>query len=461
MNEQTKPQGIISRKTAVIAVLVLAAGALVFGVLRNSPGPITSPFPQKTAVQVRLKSADAGSEDIRYTTTWPDGRTPMNQRIELKNGQTVYQTFNPKGAKSVVKEFFPLPLKDGKPQVQLNEDGTPVLPSSQPYEFNVVGRQLKSLLVFSEDGKEVVSSELYRSDGTREVVGKRLPDGAFQNLVFHKDGLTLSVSQLFARNGELVTEQQFAEGGSRLIASSQREADGNLHSKSFREDGSLASVGILKKHEQVIDFFAADGLTRRMTVTKNSYSTTVVYFREDGEAYVQRVFSSDGDMAVTEFVPGSGRIGPLGVVEKSLTTLNKQSWNYIPADTAKGTPARYVLKELEVVDADGKTLRKFYFDETTGAVTRIWMYNEGKNTHDRMYNPDGTLKEVGWLGSDEYSKEYNSKHAKDADRQPGAPVAADDLELIKKHGSYADFEDPRPLLSPVEAPPVQHWGDHH
>jgi len=462
MNEQQKAKSKTrSRKPVVILALVLIGIAVAYGLSRNSQGPITSPFPQKTAVQVRMKSADAGSEDIRYTTTWPDGRTPMNQRIELKNGETVYQTFNPQGGKSVVKEFYPLPLKDGKPQVQVNEDGTAVFPSSQPFEFNVVGRQLKSVLVFSEDATEIVSSELYRPDGTREVVGKRLPDGAFQNLVFHKDGLTLSVSQLFARNGDLITEQQFAEGGSRLIASSQREADGNLHSKSFREDGSLASIGVLKKHEQVIDFYHVDGQTRRMTVTRNSYSTTVVYFREDGEAYVQRVFASDGDMTVSEILPGSGRFGPLGVVEKSVTTRNKQSWNYIPADTAQGTPARYVLKELEVVDADGKTLRKFYFDEKTGAVTRIWMFNEGKNTHDRMYNPDGTLKEVGWVGSDEFSKEYNSKHAGDADRQPGAPLAAEDQELIKKHGTLSEFEDPRPFLSDVKPQPVQHWGDHH
>ncbi|MCC6980933.1 MAG: hypothetical protein IT343_21615 [Candidatus Melainabacteria bacterium] len=460
MNEQSKSET-RSRKPAVIVALVLVGIAVAFGVSRNLEKPITSPFPKKTVVQVRMKSADAGNEDIRYTTTWPDGRTPMNQRIELKNGETVYQTFTPQGSKSVVKEYFPLPLKDGKPQVQLNEDGTAVFPSSQPFEFNVAGRQLKSVLVFSEDGKEVVSSELYRPDGTREVVGKRLPDGAFQNLVFHKDGLTLSVSQLFARNGDLVTEQQFAEGGSRLIASSQREADGNLHSKSFREDGTLASIGILKKHEQLIDFFRADGVTRTMTVTSNSYSTTVVYFREDGEAVLQRVFASDGDMTVTELVPGSGRFGPLGTVEKSVASRNKQSWNYIPADTAKGTPARYVLKELEVVDASGNPVRKFIFDETTGAVSRIWMYNGGKNTHDRVYNPDGTLKEVGWLGSDEYSKEYNSKHAKDADRQPGAPVEAGDLELIKKHGTFSDFEDPRPLLAKVDAQPVQHWGDHY
>jgi hypothetical protein len=114
---------------------------------------------------------------------------------------------------------------------------------------------------------------------------------------------------------------------------------------------------------------------------------------------------------------------------------------------------------LEVVGADGKTQRKFVFDEKTGAVTRIWMYNDGKNTHDRMYNPDGTLKEVGWLGSDDFSKSFNSKHTKDADRQPGAKIAADDLELIKKYGKAIAFEDPRPLLTKVEAQPQQYYGD--
>ena len=450
------PNGLFSRKTAVIA-LVLVAGAVLFGVVRNSPGPITSPFPQKSNVHVNLKPAKV-SEDIRYTTYWPDGKTPMNVRIERKNGETVYTTYSHLGQKSEQKEFYARPVKPGeKPAV--NEDGTAVFPSSQPYEFSTAGRQLKSYILFSADGKEVVSTERYRPDGTREVVGKRLPEGSFQNLVFHKDGQTLSFSQLFARGGDLLTEQQFAEGGSRLIGSSTREADGFLHSKTFREDGTLLSVGILKQYQQIIDFYHADGVTRRMTVTNSSSSVSVVYFREDGEAVSTREWNSYGGMSVTELVPGTGHYGPMGVVEKAYTTRNKSSWKLIPADTATNTPERYVLTELLVVDAKGETLRKFIFDEKTGAVTRIWMYNDGKNTHDRMYNPDGTLKEVGWVGSDDFSKAYNAKHKGDADRQPGAKLNPADAELIERYGKDAQFEDPRPYLTKVAAEPQQYYGD--
>ena len=450
-------ENLISRKSAVIATLVLVVGAVLFGVVRNSQGPITSPFPQRTGVHVGLKPAKV-SEDIRYTTTWPDGHTLMNERVERKDGVTIYRTFTHQGFKAEVKEFYPLPKKDGVDSVATNEDGTQVFPSSQPFEFNTKGRQLKSFIVFSADGKEVVSTELYRPDGTREVVGKRLPEGSFQNLVFHKDGLTLSFSQLFARNGDLLTEQQFAEGGSRLIASSSREADGNLHSKTFREDGTLLSVGILKQYEQIIDFYHVDGVTRRMTVTNTASSVSVVYFREDGEAYSKRDWSSYGGMTVTDLVPGTGHYGPMGVVEKAYTTRNSQTWKVIPADTAAKTPERTVLTQLEVKDANGQLQRKFIFDEKTGTVNRIWMFNDGKNTHDRMYNPDGTLKEVGWVGSDDFSKSFNAKHVKDADRQPGAKVAADDQELIKKYGKDIAFEDPRPFLSKVEAQPQQYYG---
>lgn len=448
-----------SRKTAVIALIVLVAGAVVFGVIRQSQDTITSPFPERSAVKVTMKPANA-KEDIRYATTWPDGVTLMNERVERKDGVTIYRTFNHQGLKRQVTEYYPLPKVNGVEPVATNEDGTAVFSSSQPFEFNIKGRQLKSLIVFAADGKEVVSTELYRPDGTREVVGKRLPEGSFQNLVFHKDGLTLSFSQLFARNGDLITEQQFAEGGSRLIASAQREADGNLHSKSFREDGTLLSVGILKQYEQIIDFYHEDGVTRRMTVTNSASSVSVVYFREDGEAYSKREWNSYGSMTVTELVPGTGHYGPMGVVEKAYTTRNSQTWKVIPANATTNTPERTVLTQLEVKDAQGNLLRKFLFDEATGTVNRIWMYDGGKNTHDRMYNPDGTLKEVGWVGSDEFSKSFNAQHAKDADRQPGAAIAADDQELLKKYGKDIEFEDPRPFLSKVEAQPQQYYGDH-
>jgi hypothetical protein len=450
---------LFSRKTAVIATLILVAGAVVFGLIRQSQNTITSPFPEKSSVRVTMKPANV-NEDIRYSTTWPDGSTLMNERVERKDGVTIYRTFNHRGLKQQVTEYYPLPKVNGVEPVATNEDGTAVFPSSQPFEFNIKGRQLKSLIVFAADGKEVVSTELYRPDGTREVVGKRLPEGSFQNLVFHKDGLTLSFSQLFARNGDLLTEQQFAEGGSRLIASAQREADGNLHSKSFREDGTLLSVGILKQYQQIIDFYHTDGVTRRMTVINTSNGVSVTYFREDGEAYSKRTWNSYGGMTVVELVPGTGRYGPMGVVEKEYTTRTKQSWKVIPADTATNTPERTVLTELEVVGADGVTQRKFVFDEKTGAVTRIWMYNDGKNTHDRMYNPDGTLKEVGWVGSDDVSKAYNAQHKGDANRQPGAPIDPADQELIKRYGKDVSFEDPRPLLSKVEAEPQQYYGDH-
>ncbi len=448
---------LFSRKTAVIAILALVAGALVVGLARNASHPITAPFPQKSAVQVGLKPAKV-DEDIRYTSFWPDGRTPMNLRVERKNGETVYSTFTPQGFKHEVKEFYPLPKKDSV-KTAVNDDGSAAFPSTLPYEFSTAGRQLKSYIVFSEDGKEVVSTERYRPDGTREVVGKRLPDGGFQNLVFHKDGLTLSISQLFASNGDVLTEQQFAEGGSRLIASSQREADGFLHSKSFRDDGSLKSIGILTPYEQTIDFYREDGVTRYMTVDNTAYSITVVYFRPDGEALSKRVFSSDGDMTVTELVPGTGHYGEMGKVEKAYTEGNVWNWHYVAADTAAKTPEHYVLTKLAVHGADGKFLRQFVFNATTGKLERIWMYDNGVNTHDRMYNPDGTLKEVGWLGTNDESKAYNAIHAKDADRQPGAKIDSGDLELIKRYGKDTQFEDPRPLLSKVQAPPQQYYGE--
>ncbi len=454
MNTQNL-KALFSRRTAVIATLILVAGAVLFGLVRQ-PQTITSPFPQKSAVKVTLKPAEV-SEDIRYTTTWPDGHTLMNERVERKDGVTIYRTFNHQGLSNQVTEYFPLPKTSAVPAVA-NEDGTQMLPSSQPFEFNIVGRQLKSRIVFAPDGAEVLSTEVYRPDGTREVVGKRLPEGSFQNLVFHKDGLTLSFSQLFARNGDLLTEQQFAEGGSRLIASAQREADGNLHSKSFREDGTLLSVGILKQYEQIIDFYHVDGVTRRMTVTNSSSSTSVVYFRADGEAYSKREWSGYGGMTVIELVPGTGHYGPMGVVEKAYTTRTKQTWKVTPADAAAKTPETKVLTELEVVGADGKTLRKFIFDPATGKLTRIWMYDDGVNTHDRMYNPDGTLKEVGWVNTS--STEFNAKHAKDAARQPGAKPDPADLELIERYSRDVDFEDPRPFLSKVEAPPQQSYGYH-
>lgn len=450
------PKGPLSRTSAVIA-LVLVAGAVLFGVVRNSHGPITSPFPQKSSVQVSLKPAKV-SEDIRYTTYWPDGKTPMNVRIERKNGETVYTVYSHTGTKNQQKEYYPAPKQPGDKQA-VSDDGTPVFASSQPYEFSTTGRQLKSLIVFSVDGKEVLATERYRADGTREVVGKRLPEGSFQNLVFHKDGQTLSFSQLFARNGDLLTEQQFAEGGSRLIGSTTREADGFLHSKTFREDGTLLSVGILQPYSQVIDFYQADGVTRRMTVSNSASTVTVVYFREDGEAVSKREWTSYGGMTVTELLPGTGHYGPMGVVEKAYETRNKSTWKLIPADTATKTPERYVLTELLVTDARGETLRKFIFDDKTGAVTRIWMYNDGKNTHDRMYNPDGTLKEVGWVGSDDFSKAYNAKHKEDADRQPGAKLNPADVELIKRYSKDGKFEDPRPYLTKVAAQPQQYYGD--
>ena len=332
--EQQNQNASFGRKTVVIAV-VLVVGAIAFGLFRNAPEPITSPFPQKGQVAVGVKPA-AVKEDIRYTTFWPDGKTKMSERVELKNGVTIYRTFNHAGALREVKEFYPVSAKPGdKPA--LNEDGTLKFPSSQPYEFSTVGRQLKSFISFNADGKEVMTTETYRPDGTREVVGKRLPEGSFQNLVFHKDGLTLSFSQLFARNGDLLSEQQFAEGGARLIAASQREADGFLHSKSFREDGSLLSVGIIKQYEQVIEFFHADGVTRRMVVNNTASSVTVVYFREDGEAVSKREFSS-GSMTVTELVPGTGHYGPGGVVEKAYTTGTKATYKVILADSAAGKP---------------------------------------------------------------------------------------------------------------------------
>lgn len=113
---------------------------------------------------------------------------------------------------------------------------------------------------------------------------------------------------------------------------------------------------------------------------------------------------------------------------------------------------------MEVVGADGKTLRKFIFDPATCKLTRIWMYDDGVNTHDRMYNPDGTLKEVGWVNTS--STEFNAKHAKDAARQPGAKPDPADLELIERYSRDVDFEDPRPFLSKVEAPPQQSYGYH-
>lgn len=455
--EQQNQNASFGRKTVVIAV-VLVVGAIAFGLFRNAPEPITSPFPQKGQVAVGVKPA-AVKEDIRYTTFWPDGKTKMSERVELKNGVTIYRTFNHAGALREVKEFYPVSSKPGdKPA--LNEDGTLKFPSSQPYEFSTVGRQLKSFISFNADGKEVMTTETYRPDGTREVVGKRLPEGSFQNLVFHKDGLTLSFSQLFARNGDLLSEQQFAEGGARLIAASQREADGFLHSKSFREDGSLLSVGIIKQYEQVIEFFHADGVTRRMVVNNTASSVTVVYFREDGEAVSKREFSS-GSMTVTELVPGTGHYGPGGVVEKAYTTGTKATYKVIPADSAAGKPESYVLSGLEVVGADGKTHRKFFFDTSTGTVNRVYMYVDGVNTHDHMYNPDGTLKEVGWLASDDKSKAYNAAHAKDAERQPGAKMPADDVALLKRYSQDVPFDDPRPLLTKVAAEPQSYYYGEH
>ncbi len=38
------------------------------------------------------------NEDIRYATTWLDGITLLNERVERKDGITIYRTFNHRGS---------------------------------------------------------------------------------------------------------------------------------------------------------------------------------------------------------------------------------------------------------------------------------------------------------------------------------------------------------------------------
>lgn len=435
-----------SSARAVLAVLVLGAACIVAGCDNNAKITV-DPYPKRSDVRVVIKPGEK-QEDIRLTSYWPDGKTPMGMRIERKNGETVYETFGHNGLPREVKEYFPLPdaaKKAADPEKRLSA-------STQPYEFVTAGRQLKSHILFSADGSVVTNTERYRQDGTRELIGKRLADGSFQNLVFHKDGQALNVSQLFAATGELLSAQEFADGGVRLLSVSARLADGRLEKKSFNEVGSLVSLSVEKSDgEQAIDFFKADG-KRYMTVFNRFANVEAVYYNAEGQPTSARRFDKDGSMQVVEYLPGSGEMGPYGEQVKKYTELSKQQWSFVAAKDSTDKP-RLVLTKVEVFDKNGKGVRQFHFNAQTGVLEKIWMYENGVNTHDRQYNPDGTLESVPWVagGSPVEAAAKNTDPA----RKKGAKVESDDLKMIKRYSTDAPYEDPRPLVTPVTKAPVQ------
>lgn len=435
-----------SSTRAALTVLILGAACIVAGCDNNAKVSV-DPYPQKSDVRVVIKPGEK-QEDIRLTSYWPDGKTPMGMRIERKNGETVYETFGHNGLKREIKEYFPLPGSTKKPVDLENR----LSASTQPYEFVTAGRQLKSHILFSADGSMVTASERYRQDGSRELIGKRLADGSFQNLVFHKDGQAINFSQLFGPKGELLSAQEFAEGGLRLVSQSARLADGRLEKKTFNEVGSLASLSVEKTDgEQAIDFFKADG-KRYLTVFNRFGNVEAVYYNAEGQPTSARRFDADGSMQVIEYLPGSGEMGPYGEQVKKYTELSKSQWTFVAAKDSTDK-ARLVLTKVEVFDNNGKGVRQFHFNAQTGVLEKIWMYENGVNTHDRQYNPDGTLESVPWVqgGNPVEAQAKNTDPA----RKKGAKVEADDLKMIKRYSTDIPYEDPRPLVTPVTKAPVQ------
>lgn len=425
--------------TSRYALALLAAIALVMAVSSGCGRPNndeTRHFPQRLRDRVELPVADK-NEEMRNVNYWPDNKTPMEVRIERKDGFVRFQMFRPDGTMREAREFYPAPGKAAA--------GSVAEASST--------RQLKSHFVIAADGVKVDEVEQYRADGTMTLKGKRLPNGMFEQVAFHEDGRSTAGIALMAADGSLLTERKFSPDGW-LVGHADRLPNGNLESSDYRVDGTLISQTVRQANgfEDITVFFA-DGKTKRLTI-KNYYALEAIYYRPSGEPEMKVAFTASGK-TVEKYAPGSctDQNG------SSCRVVYIQTWNLVQqqgVDMAKVPEAekKYKLSVVETRHANGKMKTKYFFDSEKGFVNKTWNYNEeGHNTHDEHIREDGTVSKIDYFKTPPNG--FGLDHSVEVPAEKQMRPKFDRVPLQEDK-----FEDPRPYVkSPPPTPPVYQYGE--
>ncbi len=233
-----------------------------------------------------------------------------------------------------------------------------------PTKFGKVKRSIE----YAADGKTIVRSSFFREDGTMAAFGRQRSKSEFELLEYLKDGRSLARVQQFNNDGDVVYMRVVSGVPSDSLT--RKSENGDEVTVTFGSDGIRSRRTF--KHQtgyEDIEFYKADGRSLKYIVYR-SYRIEVLYFKDNGSIDHYRVFQPyDNSMEVTVYRDGAGVKKPEAVDGKTPQVAYRQTWKVVGKD-ANGKD-KYLLTQLEEVDAAGYVSRRLRFNDKTGKLERV------------------------------------------------------------------------------------------
>lgn len=387
-------------KVILIAGLLTLGGFLIWQALRQDDiGKIN--FPQRTSDGLALPAKKTGDDrrDIEYHD---DKRTPAKITVEHANGNVGYSHHRKDGTIFRLEEFYP----------------------SDPQGH----RQLKSEANLAADGKTYISDKAYRSNGTLERIGSRIDNGAYDIVLYHDDGKSVSKHQVVSADKKPLLEETFGADGV-MTKKAVLNPDNSFEVTTYL-NGKRAFVSLKSQYgREEQTYYRGDGETIEMKVLLETYQTAATYFLPDGKVEQVRTFSNEV-MEVVVFNNG--------------VPHHRQKWQLVNTSaTGPNDKREYKLIEVALLRPDGKPTQVIELAADGKTPKRIITPHNpdqfyGQRTI-KEFRPDGTVeKEVvrtGDFGKVESTKTYPA----------GVKETVDPALTV--HIPYR--EPPRPVPPPV------------
>ncbi|MBZ0185750.1 MAG: hypothetical protein K8F91_05805, partial [Candidatus Obscuribacterales bacterium] len=402
------------KRTRTTPVGYLALVVLTFaGCSRPAANLGKDEFPQQTNNRLYL-FPDGQKESNRELSFYSDGKTIESIQVRYQDGGFLKVDFRPDGTARSLVEFF-------APDADANT-------------------QLKRVIEYGADGKQVLQARFLREDGSLKAAGRILPSGRFEQLDYAENGQTLIAQRSYLSDGEVVFFRDFVDADNR--SQNQELADGTKLTIEFRQDGTRLSRKSKKRSSQneLVYFYGEDGVTERFMVYRHQ-KISVVYFNEDGTLSHAREFASGGGMIVFVYRKGAVSDSDLesGVLPAGAVAY-RQHWikNY----GIDSKEHEFVLDRVEKLNADGKVERRYKFDNRRKLSGVEYVNSDEKVVESHDLRDDGTVERI-------YFNEWADKDYPSSTRSQ--PVSKDEAlkpDVDQTLFAPVDFVDPRPLVGP-------------
>ncbi len=353
-------------KSLIIAVAaaVLLGGVAVATLSGHNSGDqniAQGAFPERIPHSIGLPESSLGI-DNQVTTLSDDLKFPSLTDRNFKNGDTGKDFFRDNGTmKERIVWFKQLP--------------------NQPL-------QIKWRATIAEDGVTYMEDSAFWSDGTRQRIGKRYPNGSYEIVTYFQGGKVENTYTVLAQDGSALYHRVQTEKGV-LLYIGVKIMDG-IEESTFAANGKPTKYSLRKSFETHTKEYYGDTGVLKQEVSMDSYHFTAVYYAADGKLTEKRKIDFGG-MQVTVYENGVAKY--------------EQYWQRMnPFDAKKGAESVWQLYSVARLDpASGQETWKLWFrtgDDFAGKHIPQFSYEskdgqptpQSKLVEVRSYTDAGCLK---------------------------------------------------------------------